>query len=201
MYYEGKVYRPWMEAGSLLIQTTIGCTNNTCTFCDMFREKQFRIRELDDIFADIDEARRTFPHVRSFFLIDGNVLVLKTPLLLTIINRITGTFPECDKISLYAGLNDLRRKSVDELKQLKEAGLSLAYTGLESGDPVVLERIQKGLTPEQAIAGMEHAKAAGIDVLASIIFGIGGRERSYEHIVATTELLKTSNPSSSPRWR
>jgi radical SAM superfamily enzyme YgiQ (UPF0313 family) len=194
MYYEGRVYRPWMEANSLLIQTTLGCTHNKCTFCDMFREKRFRIREIEEIFKDIDEARSTFRHVGSIFLIDGNVLALKTEFLLRIFDKITSTFPEYSRIALYAGLNDLRRKSVQELKELRHSGLTLAYTGLESGDRVTLERIKKGLTPEQAEKGMAKAKAADIDILVSIIFGIGGKERSREHIVETTRLLNTMKP-------
>ena len=194
MYYEGKVYRPWPEANSLLIQTTLGCTHNKCTFCDMFREKRFRVRKIEEISTDIDEARRMYPHVRSIFIIDGNVLALKTAFLLNILGKITSTFPECLKIALYAGLNDLRRKSVEDLKKLKQAGLTLAYTGLESGDRVTLERIKKGLTPEQAEEGMAKAKAAGIDILVSIIFGIGGKERSREHIVETTRLLNIMKP-------
>lgn len=194
MYYEGKVYRPWMEADSLLIQTTIGCTHNKCTFCDMFREKRFRIRSIDDIFSDIDRARSYIRRVRSIFLVDGNVLALKTDFLLKVLDKLTATFPECEKISVYAGLNDLRRKSVEELTRLKEAGLTKVYTGLESGDALTLEQINKGLTPEQAKEGMAHAKAAGIAVLISIIFGIGGRDRSWEHISATTELLNILQP-------
>ena len=194
MYYEGKIYRPWPEAGSLLIQTTLGCTHNKCTFCNMFRDKRFSIRKLEDIFKDIDEARESVPRIESIFLVDGNVLALKTEFLVQILEKITSTIPECSRIALYAGLNDLRRKSVEELIRLKKAGLTMAYTGLESGDAVILERIKKGLTPEQAIEGMDHARAAGIEVLASIIFGIGGRERSREHMVRTVDLLNTMQP-------
>ena len=122
------------------------------------------------------------------------MLALKTEFLLKILNKITRTFSECSKIALYAGLNDLRRKSVEDLKALKQAGLTLAYTGLESGDPMTLKRIKKGLTPEQAEKGMAKAKAAGIDILVSIIFGIGGKERSREHIVETTRLLNSMKP-------
>ena len=164
MNYEGKVYRPWMEADSFLIQTTIGCTHNKCTFCDMFREKRFRIRNSEDIFKDIEDARTYLRHIGSIFLIDGNVLALKTDFLLKILHKVTATFPECKKISVYAGLNDLRRKSIGELTQLKEAGLDKVYTGLESGDSLTLELINKRLTPEQAKEGMAHAKAAGIEV-------------------------------------
>lgn len=194
MNYEGKVYRPWMEADSFLLQTTIGCTHNKCTFCNMFREKRFRVRDIEDIFKDIDQAGTYIHHIRSIFLIDGNVLALKTVFLLKILNKITSTFTGCEKISLYAGLNDLRRKTVEELKQLKEAGLAMVYTGLESGDIETLGRINKGLTPEQAKEGMAHARAAGIAVLISIIFGIGGKGRSREHIVETTRLLNILRP-------
>lgn len=194
MRYEGKVYRPWIEADSLLIQATFGCTHNACTFCSMFDDKRFGIREIEDIFQDIDDARRIVPRVSSIFLIDGNVLALKTDFLLRILDKITETFPECSNIALYAGLNDFRRKSVEELKMLRNAGLTKAYSGLESGDPVILERIRKGLTPEQAREGMGKAKAAGIEVLLSIIFGIGGKERSMEHRVETSRLLNILQP-------
>ena len=194
MNYEGKIYRPWPEANSLLIQTTLGCTHNKCTFCDMFREKRFRSRKIEEIFKDIDEARQIYRHVGSVFLIDGNVLVLKTDFLLKVLEKITSTFPECSKISMYSGFNDLRRKSVEELTKLKQAGLTMAYVGLESGDRVTLERIKKGLTPEQAEEGMAKAKAAGIEILVSIIFGIGGKDRSRKHIVETTKLLNLMEP-------
>lgn len=189
MYYEGKVYRPWPEANSVLIQTTLGCTNNKCTFCDMFREKKFRIRTIEDVFKDIEETRKFYPHVKSIFLIDGNVLAVKTEFLVQILEKIESTFPECERIALYGGLNDFERKSVEELKTLKQAGLTMAYAGLESGDPVVLERIKKGMTPEQAQTGMAKAKEAGIEMLLSFILGLGGKERSREHIVETTRLL------------
>ena len=194
MYYEGKIYRPWMEADSVLIQTTLGCTHNKCSFCDMFREKRFRIRNLDDIFKDIDEARTLFPQVKSIFLIDGNVLALKTDFLLKLLRKLTTTIPECSKIALYAGLNDMRRKSVEELKEIKQAGLTKIYSGLESGDQETLDNINKNLTVEQAEHAMNNAKAAGIEVLLSIIFGIGGRNRSKTHIVETTKLLNILKP-------
>ena len=122
------------------------------------------------------------------------MLALKTEFLLKILNKITETFPECSKIALYAGFNDLRRKSVEDLKRLRQAGLTIAYTGLETGDSHTLDRIKKGLTPEQAEKGMAKAKAAGIDILVSIIFGIGGKKRSHEHIVETTRLLNILKP-------
>ncbi|THB76814.1 MAG: radical SAM protein [Desulfobulbaceae bacterium] len=194
MHYEGKIYRPWPEAESLLIQTTLGCTHNKCTFCNMFRDKRFRIRELEDIYQDIEEAKSTNVPFKSLFLVDGNVLALKTAFLLKILQKIRSSLPTCRKISLYAGLNDFRRKSVEELKELRAAGLTMAYTGLESGDPAILEAIKKRLTPDQAIEGMAKAKTAGIAVLVSFILGIGGKARSKEHIAQTTKLLNIMKP-------
>ncbi|MBY5991440.1 radical SAM protein [Ferrimonas balearica] len=194
MRYQGKVYRPWPEANSLLIQATLGCSNNQCTFCTMFDDKRFKIREMDDIFADIESARARYSEVRSIFFIDGNVMAMRTELLLAILNKITTTFPECERIALYSCLNDLRRKSDEDLAALKAAGVSMIYAGLESGDPLVLEKIKKGMTAEQARDGMAKAKKAGIEVLLSFIFGLGGKDRSEAHIQATTALLNELKP-------
>ena len=194
MNYEGKIYRPWPEANSLLIQTTIGCTNNKCTFCDMFREKKFRVRKIEDVLHDIESMRKYYPHVESIFLTDGNVLAIKNDYLLQILEKVKSTFPECERIALYGGMNDFNRKSVADLKRLKEAGLSMAYAGLESGDQVVLERIKKGMTVNDVLSGMEKAKASGIRVLLSFIMGLGGKDRSHKHIVETTRLLNLTRP-------
>lgn len=194
MQYEGKVYRPWIEARSILIQTTLGCSINTCTFCSMFDDKRFKVRDIDDVFKDIEEARQIYPYVESIFLIDGNVMAARTDYLLKVLDKLRTTFPEAHKVSMYSGLNDFRRKSVAELKEIKSAGLDMCYSGLESGDPVVLDRIQKRMTAKQAIEGMEMAKEAGIETLLSFIFGLGGRDRSREHIIATTEILNITQP-------
>ncbi|WP_299689793.1 radical SAM protein [uncultured Vibrio sp.] len=194
MHFEGKIYRPWMEAESVLIQTTLGCSNNQCTFCTMFDDKRFKVRDLEDILKDIDEARLIYRKVESIFLIDGNVMAMRTDKLLTIIDKIKVTFPELKHLALYSGFNDFRRKSISELKELRSAGLTTAYSGLESGDPIVLERIKKGMTREHAIAGMEMAREADIRVLASFIFGLGGKERSKEHAENTTSLLNIMKP-------
>ncbi|MCL1137290.1 B12-binding domain-containing radical SAM protein [Shewanella pneumatophori] len=194
MNYQGKVYRPWPEARSILIQTTLGCSVNTCTFCSMFDDKRFKVRDLEDVFKDIDQLRIYYPHVDSIFLIDGNVMAARTDYLLKLFDKLNTTFPECTKISMYSGLNDFRRKSINELKEIKDAGLTMAYSGLESGDRLVLDKIKKNMSPEQAIKGMEMAKEAGIQTLLSFIFGLGGKERSKEHIVATTDILNQMQP-------
>ncbi|MBR9727498.1 radical SAM protein [Shewanella intestini] len=194
MRYEGKVYRPWPEFKSILIQTTLGCSINTCTFCSMFDDKRFKVRDIADVMHDIEQARIMHPYVESIFLIDGNVMAARTDYLLQVLTKLKTTFPEAQQISLYSGLNDFRRKTVAQLKELKDAGLDMAYSGLESGDRLVLENIQKRMTPEHVIEGMAMAKEAGIDVLLSFIFGLGGRERSMEHIKATTDILNITQP-------
>jgi radical SAM superfamily enzyme YgiQ (UPF0313 family) len=160
----------------------------------MFQDKKFRKRPIEEVFDDIDELYTMYPNAQSIFLIDGNVMVLGTKYLLKVITKIKETFPHMENIALYSELNDFRRKTVDELKQLKEAGLTMAYSGLESGDTQVLEKIQKGMTPQQAIEGMAKAKEAGIRVLLSFIFGLGGKDRSKEHIIETTKILNILQP-------
>lgn len=194
MRYEGKIYRPWMEMDSILIQTTIGCTHNRCTFCDMYRDRNFRIRPLDEVLEDIDTARDWFGRIDSMFLTDGNVLAMPTGDLHAILEKIEGTIPECGSVSLYASFNDIRRKSAEELARLRNAGLRTAYVGLESGDPETLERIHKRMTTDQAAEGMEKARAAGIDVLVSLILGLGGKERSEIHARRTADLLNRLRP-------
>ncbi|MFI3243558.1 MAG: radical SAM protein [Akkermansia sp.] len=194
MEYVGKIYRPWMEAESFLLQVTYGCSHNTCTFCTMFDDKRFRIRPLADILREVQEAGQRYYGIRSVFLIDGNVLVLKTEMLLKILEAIRQHIPTCERVAMYATFNDLRRKTVQNLKDLSEAGLDIVYAGLESGDPDILKRVKKDLTPEQALEGMAHAKEAGLAVHNSLIFGLGGREGSQRHIEMTTDLLNRLQP-------
>ena len=170
MNYEGKVYRPWPEYRSILIQTTLGCSINTCTFCSMFDDKRFKVRPIEDVIKDIEEARLIYPQVESIFLIDGNVMAARTDYLLKIFDKLRSTFPECKKISLYSGLNDFRRKTIAELKELKDSGLDMAYSGLESGDRVVLE----GLADDHdAVAPPEAGQCARIDPEAGTVHGAG----------------------------
>lgn len=195
MDYVGKLYRPWMEANSVLIQTTIGCSNNNCSFCDMYRDKpQFRIRRLPDIYKHIEQAKTFYPNAEDFFLIDGNVMVIKTDHIIKTIEKIKQEFPKAKNIALYSQYNDFRRKTVEELKAIKQAGLTKAYVGLESGDAKVLKDTTTSMTPAQAIEGAAKAKAAGIKVLASFIFGLGGKYRSREHMQETVKLLNIIQP-------
>lgn len=194
MKYVGKMYRPWMEADSALLQVTIGCSNNECTFCTMFDDKKFKTRPIEDVFKDIEDLKRMYGHVDSMFLTDGNVMVLKTSYLLKVIAKIKEEFPGIQNIALYSQYTDLVKKSVEDLTKLRVAGLDKAYIGLESGDEKVLMDVHKKMTREDAIEGARRAKEAGIEVLASYIFGLGGKERSLEHAKATTDLINLTKP-------
>lgn len=139
MRYEGTVYRPPSEAHSLIIQVTIGCSHNTCTFCTMYKDKKFRIRSKEEIFMDLDEMSSAYGELPlRIFLADGDALVLKTRDLLDILSFIRVKFPFCERVTAYATARDILRKTDEELQALKKEGLSMVYVGAESGDPVIL---------------------------------------------------------------
>ncbi len=137
MKYEGSVYRPPSEAQSLIIQATIGCSHNKCTFCSMYKDKKFRIRNVEDILADIEEGKRSYRMVSRVFLADGNALAMKTEDLKRILLKIHETMPECERVGIYSSPKDILRKTEVELRELKERGLGIAYMGLESGSDAV----------------------------------------------------------------
>lgn len=158
MKYEGIVYRPPSEARSLIIQVTIGCAHNGCTFCTMYKEKKFRIRSREEIFADLHGAAERYGNLPlRIFLADGDALVLPTDTLLEILNEIRRLFPYAKRVTSYATALDVLRKTPEELTLLRNAGLELVYMGAESGDPDVLLHIQKGITAEQMIGAGERS--------------------------------------------
>ncbi len=195
MEYEGSVYRPPSEAYSLIVQATIGCSHNGCTFCPMYWEKKFRARSFEEIYADLQEARRENPRVRRIFLADGDALCLSTPRLLEILGAISAIFPECERVGIYARADNILRKTDAELQSLKEAGLGIAYLGAESGSAQVLERVNKGETAEQLVEAVHRAEAAGIQVSVTFISGLGGRELMAEHAIETGKMIGAMSPS------
>ncbi len=196
MQYEGVVYRPPSEAGSLIIQLTIGCARNTCTFCAMFKEKQFRVRKLEDVVADLEEARRYYSRikVRRIFLADGDALIVKTKDLLYILEQIHRLYPEVERISAYGAPADVLMKSDEELRQLKEAGLDMIYIGAESGDDVVLSDVKKGVTSAQLIEAGQKLKRAGMVVSITLISGLGGTKRVEEHALGSARVISAIKP-------
>lgn len=193
MRYEGDIYRPPSEANSLLIQVTIGCSYNKCTYCSMYSDKQFRIRDFEEIKEDI----LNFPYkdrVDKVFLCDGDALVIPTDKLIDILVLIKENFKNVTRVSSYATFQDVQRKSVEELKQLKELGLDLVYLGAESGSDKVLEKVNKGVTSSEMIQACDKLHAANVDISVMILSGLGGQELFNEHAIESARLINAINP-------
>jgi radical SAM superfamily enzyme YgiQ (UPF0313 family) len=195
MRYEGNIYRPPSEANSLILQVTIGCAHNECTFCSMFKDKAFRIRKLSDVLEDLDSARQTYRRVEKIFLADGDALVLKNADLLIILEHIAKLFPECRRVGIYASPQDVLRKTPEDLKTLYDHGLGIAYMGVESGSSAVLKAIKKGVTPEQMIEAGRKLEASGIQASVTFISGMGGREGWKEHAISSGKIISVMEPS------
>lgn len=195
MQYEGTLYRPPSEAYSLIIQVTIGCAHNKCTFCNMYREKKFRVRTVKEIKRDLDECYDYYgPRVRRVFFADGDALVVKTDVLLELLAYVKKLFPYCERISSYGTARDVHAKSEEELKALAAAGLELIYLGAESGDDRVLEHINKNVTAEQIITAGQKLKRCGLKTSVTLISGLGGRAGIREHAIKSAELISGMNP-------
>jgi len=195
MRYEGTLYRPPSEAYSLIIQVTIGCAHNKCTFCNMYREKKFRIRKKEEIMRDLDECNRVYgTRVRRVFFADGDALVVPTDLLLELLAYVHEKFPYVERISSYGTAKDVHRKSEEELKALAAAGLELIYLGAESGDDRVLEHIKKDVTAEEIITAGQKLKRCGLKTSVTLISGLGGRKGIREHAIKSAELITGMNP-------
>jgi radical SAM superfamily enzyme YgiQ (UPF0313 family) len=187
--YEGNVYRPPSEAYSLIIQATIGCSHNSCTFCPMYLGEKFRVRPFEDVFRDLQEARTENPHVERIFYADGDAMCLSTEKFLALLGAAYSIFPECERVSVYGRADNIRMKSDAELKQLKDAGLGMIYLGAESGSDEVLKRVNKGETRAELIEAVRRAEAAGIPVSVTFISGLGGKELMREHAVETGTMI------------
>lgn len=196
MRYEGAVYRPPSEAGSLIIQLTIGCARNTCRFCSMYKAKKFRIRPLEDVVRDLKESREYYKNylVKRVFLADGDALICKTDDLLYIMGVIRKLFPENERISMYGAPRDVLLKSHEDLVRLREAGLEMVYVGAESGDDEVLEYVDKGATHAEIAEAGKRLKAAGIRVSVTLISGLGGKKNLVNHAVNSAKLISEIKP-------
>ena len=185
MRYEGIVYRPPSEARSLIVQVTIGCAHNTCTFCNMYKAKDFRVRSMEEIMEDLKEAHNSYgAYVQKVFLADGDALVLQTEKLLEILKAVRELFPNCTRVASYGTAQDILRKSEEELKSLQKAGLGIVYVGAESGDDEILASICKGVTAEELKAAGQKLKRCGIQTSVTLISGLGGRSKVEELISA-----------------
>lgn len=192
--YKGKVYRPPSEAYSLIIQVTYGCSHNRCAFCDMYDDKHFAMRPMEEIREDFELARRVYRRVERVFLADGDALMRKTDDLVQILGLVYGLFPECQRVTCYASPTSLQIKSEEELRLLREKGLKMVYMGLESGCDAVLERMDKGHTAAQIIAAGQKARRSGLQLSVTAISGLGSRELWREHAVETAQAFNAMNP-------
>ena len=192
--YDEPLFRPPSEARSLIIQVTLGCSWNKCAFCEMYTSKQFRARKEADVFADIHAFKPYANQIRKIFLADGDAMVLSTNKLLRILTELKNTFPKLQRISAYASPRNLNDKSVQEMKELNNAGLSLIYVGIESGDNQVLEMVNKGEDFNSIVSGLNKSKQAGINSSVMIINGLGGKEFSEQHAINSAKILNETQP-------
>ena len=195
MRYEGKIYRPPSEARSWLLQATIGCSHNLCTYCDMYRDKRFHERELRRVLEDIRIAGGTWPEQEKVFVMDGDALVMNTERWLTILETLRESFPRLRRIACYATAGNILEKSDEQLRELREAGLELLYIGPESGDAETLRRIVKGATFEDHTAAARKAHAAGMKLSVILLLGAGGAERSETHARESARLITEMDPA------
>jgi len=195
MRYEGQIYRPPSEARSLIVQATIGCSWNHCTYCDMYRDKTFRVRDLDEILEDVDTARRLHgPEVDKVFIADGDGLIMDLDHWEPILAACNAAFPRLRRVSAYATAMNLLEKTPGELQRLRELGLSLLYIGPESGDDVTLKRIAKGSSFDEHVRAAERAHAAGMKLSVIFLLGAGGIDRSREHAQGSAKLAGAMDP-------
>ena len=195
MRYEGQIYRPPSEAESYILQATIGCSWNKCVYCDMYREKSFRVRDLADTLEDLRKAAElTRRGIDKVFVADGDALVLDMDHWRSILGCARAELPQLRRVSCYATAENILEKTPEQLAELRALGLSLLYIGPESGDDKTLKRIAKGSTFAQHVEAAHRAHAAGMQISVITLLGIGGVERSQEHAEATAQLVTEMNP-------
>ncbi|MFG1691539.1 radical SAM protein [Gemmatimonadota bacterium] len=194
MRYEGTMWRPPSEARSYLLQATIGCSHNLCTYCAMYREQDFRERDLTEVLEDIDAAGQAHPSVTKVFVTDGDALVMSVDRWQIILEAIRSAFPRLRRVSCYATAQNVLEKSEEELRDLRESGLALLYIGPESGDAETLKRIVKGATFQDHAEAAKKAHAAGMKISVIMLLGAGGLERTEEHARETARLVTEMDP-------
>lgn len=194
MNYLGRIFRPPSEHASLLLQVTVGCSHNRCTYCDMYRDKAFMPKSMTQIAADIDEAASEGPRHQRLFLCDGDALIMSTRRLLEVLELVREKLPWVERVGTYGDTRSVLKKSVDDLAALAQAGLGIIYHGMESGDDVTLKAIDKGGTSEEAIETARRLREAGLDHSVMVLLGVGGVARSPEHARETARVLSAMDP-------
>jgi len=188
------IFRPPSEAESLILQVTVGCSYNRCTFCGAYQGKTFRIKSFEEVKEDIDEVSSRSPQIRRVFLADGDALALPQKDLLRILEYLKTRLKRLERVGIYANAKDILRKDVEELKKLKDLGLGILYLGVESGDREVLKRIKKNATVEQLVRSARKVKESGILLSVTVLLGIGGTDRTQIHAEETGKVLSEMDP-------
>ena len=195
MRYEGNIFRPPGEWKSYLLQCTIGCSYNKCTFCGMYKDKSFRVRPLKDILEDIDMAKAYYGDVKRVFLCDGDAIIMRQDELLAILEKLYQSFPSLEKVTTYAGPKSTMTKTPEQLRELRQAGLVRTYLGVESGSDEVLKATNKGVTAQEMLEAGLRLTEAGFDLWDIILIGLAGPgEASTKHAIQTAELINKMKP-------
>ena len=195
MHYYGAVYRPPSEAYSLIVQCTLGCSHNKCAFCNMYKDKKFSIRPVEEVLRDLAEARSYERRIERIFLADGDALILPMDYLLTVLDYIRDHFPTCKRVAAYATTKAIMRKTDDELRTLREHGLGIVYIGLESGNEALLEKFCKGVTAEETVVNAIRCKEAGIATSVTAINGMAGANGDWRaHAIDTAKAVSRMKP-------
>ena len=195
MRYEGNIFRPFSEANSYLLQCTIGCSHNRCTFCGMYKDRKYRVRSLDEIRTDIRMARDHYGDLEKVFLCDGDAIAIETDILLEILRELYAAFPSLRHVGTYVGPQSTLGKSMSELVALRSAGLAKAYLGVETGDDRLLQETKKGVSAEEMLQAGRNLVEAGINLSSMVLLGLAGKGgRSVEHAIATARITNEMGP-------
>ncbi len=192
--YDYPLYRPPSEAYSLILQITIGCSHNACTFCTMYKSKRYREKTWPEIQELITRTALLYPRTRRVFLADGDALALPTDVLVKTLELLYARFPALERVTIYGGPKDALRKSDKELRLLADKGLKMVYLGIESGSARILQLVKKGVTPEEMITAGQKLRTNGLKLSATVISGLGGRELWEEHALETARVVSAINP-------
>lgn len=193
--YDYPLYRPPSEANSIIFQVTLGCSFNKCSFCNMYRTKEYSERPWEEIKSEIDVVSKSFPQTERIFLADGDAINLDTEKLIQILDYIKENFPNLKRISCYAMPKNLLQKSPDELTLLNSKGLDMLYIGIETGNDTLLKKITKGATSKSIIDACNRAKKSGFIISCMIILGIGGKKYSMDHMKETARVVSDVSPN------
>ena len=190
--YDYPLFRPPAEANNVIIQVTLGCSYNNCSFCSMYKTKNYEVRELENVYRDIETIASSYPNTHKIFLADGDALSLPSEHLLTILKYLQKAFPKLRRVSLYASAQNILGKSEEELKTLCDNKLNLIYYGVETGSNLILKNITKGVSQSEIIDSLNRASKSGIKISATVILGIGGEKYSQEHIEETAKIINAT---------